>query len=227
MKDQRKKSIILLSGGLDSAANLALAVERDEPLLAVTADYGQRAAVPEFRAAVALSEYFGVEHQRVALPWLGSLGGNSLTDPSQDLPKISARSLDDLAVTQASAKSVWVPNRNGVLLNIGAAFAEKLGAEQVVVGFNREEAVTFPDNSEAFLRLASHSFSLSTLSGVRAHSYTSQMDKREIVRTLLSQKFGGKAFPFDLLWSCYEAGPKICGVCESCLRWERAKQASL
>jgi 7-cyano-7-deazaguanine synthase len=225
----RKKSIVLLSGGLDSAANLAFCLEKDEAILALTADYGQRAARPELQAAKAICDYFRVEHLVVQLPWLGALGGNSLTDSTQELPKVGAQFLDDLSVTRSSAKSVWVPNRNGVLLNIGAAYAEKLGAEHVVVGFNREEAMTFPDNSEAFLKLASLSFSLSTLSAVQAHSYTSAMDKREIVKALSGKKFGSHAldFPFELLWSCYEAGPVPCGQCESCQRWQRARQAGL
>ncbi|MCM2323242.1 MAG: 7-cyano-7-deazaguanine synthase QueC [Oligoflexia bacterium] len=215
----REASVVLLSGGLDSAANLALCVERDEPLLALTARYGQRAAESEARAARALCAYYGVRHELIELPWLGSLGGSALTDGAQGVPVLVRAELDEPQVTRASAKAVWVPNRNGVLVNAAAAFAERHGARRVVVGFNREEAVTFPDNSEEFLARASEAFRLSTATRVELFSYTVRMDKREIVETL---KRLSRPFPFGELWSCYFGGEKPCGRCESCQRLERA-----
>jgi 7-cyano-7-deazaguanine synthase len=114
---------------------------------------------------------------------------------------------------------VWVPNRNGVLINTAAAFAERLGAERVVVGFNREEAATFPDNSADYLERASRALELSTATQARVFCYTIDWDKSTIVRRLREEIAD---FPFDLLWSCYEGGTVRCGVCESCRRLERA-----
>jgi 7-cyano-7-deazaguanine synthase len=217
----RVKSVILLSGGLDSAANLAFCRQLDEPLLALTARYGQRAADRECEAARRLCRFFDVPHEIIDLPWLGKLGGSSLTDPKAQIPSLRRDELDDASATVSSAKSVWVPNRNGVLINVAAAFAERSGAKRVVVGFNREEAETFPDNSRDFMETASRSLALSTANSVEVHSYTADWDKREIVRELLRVI---PSFPFELVWSCYFGGATPCGHCESCQRYARARE---
>ncbi len=215
----RKRSIVLLSGGLDSSANLALCRLHDEPVLALTVDYGQRAFESERRAADALCRHFGVPNRVLELRWLGALGGSALTDVSLSMPQPKEGELDDRVAAEASKARVWVPNRNGVFLNLAAAFAERHGAEQVVVGFNREEAQTFPDNSEEFLERATRALELSTSNHVRVACYTVRMDKREIVAEL-DQSVPG--FPFQAIWSCYEGGQVACGRCESCRRLERA-----
>jgi 7-cyano-7-deazaguanine synthase len=187
----------------------------------LTADYGQRAAKQELQAARNLSRYYGVRHEEISLPWLGKLGGSSLTDSAISIPQLNPHQLDDLTVTQQSARAVWVPNRNGVLINLAAAFAERVGAEQVVVGFNREEATTFPDNSLEFLEKSTEALRLSTATSVRMRSYTVNWDKKEIVAEL---KKLAKPFPFDMVWSCYFGADRPCGECESCQRFKRAIQ---
>lgn len=214
-----KASVVLLSGGLDSAANLAFAVERDRVVLALTADYGQKAATQELRAAADLARHYSVPHQVVDLRWLGRLGGSSLTEQGQTVPELDSSQLDRLEITRKSASAVWVPNRNGVLINAAAAYAERLAAERVVVGFNREEAATFPDNSEDFLRKATAALALSTANQIEVFSYTLSWDKREIVAQV---RHLAKEFPFEKLWSCYLSGEKPCGQCESCQRLKRA-----
>lgn len=217
----KRKSVILLSGGLDSAANLAICRELDEPVLAITVRYGQRAQDREVQAAQALSREYQVEHRVLDLPWLGALGGNALTDSSQSMPELRQNQLDDMSVITGSAKSVWVPNRNGILINVAGAFAETLRAERVVVGFNREEATTFPDNSVEFLNRSTKTLEYSTANHVEVFSYTSLMNKTEIVQKLRQLK---KKFPFERVWSCYFGGASACGKCESCGRFERAMQ---
>lgn len=217
--DGKNLSVVLLSGGLDSSANLAFAAERDPVVLALHIDYGQRAAAPEWKAARAIAEYYGVKIERLTLPWLGALGGSSLTDRSKDVPELRSDELDTLSKTQETAKSVWVPNRNGVLLNVAAAYADRFRAKRIVVGFNREEAATFPDNSQTFLDQSTRAFSSSTQNSVEAFCYTTAMDKTEICQALKKQS---RPFPYALVWSCYHAGAEPCGRCESCGRHDRA-----
>lgn len=227
-ENTRRKSIVLLSGGLDSSANLAFTEYFDEPALAITVDYGQRAAAQEIKAAQAIAQYYGVPHKVIGLPWLGALGGSALTSQDQLVPKLKTSELDHLQTTQKSAQAVWVPNRNGVLINVAAAIAESMKAKQVVVGFNKEEAATFPDNSSQFLGVITLSLRYSTANGVKVGCYSDMMNKTEIVNALLnlSESHCKKPFPFHLVWSCYESGEKPCGECESCKRFERALNAN-
>lgn len=214
----KKRSVILFSGGLDSTANLALCREFDIPVLALTANYGQRSAQQEIRAAQKLCQYLDIPHQTVDLTWLGNLGGSALTGNSA-IPKLTLEELDQEEKTRATAKAVWVPNRNGVLINVAAAYAERLGAQHVVVGFNIEEAATFPDNSIEYLKRANEALTFSTANGVQVASYTASWDKKRIVEEL---KTLHPKFPFDLIWSCYHGEPTPCGTCESCQRFARA-----
>jgi 7-cyano-7-deazaguanine synthase len=219
VENSRLNSLILLSGGLDSAANLAFAHYFDTPVLALTIDYGQRAAMPEIKAAKNLSDYYGIPHRVLDLKWLGALGGSALTSNLIDVPTMATDKLDDLKTAEKTAKTVWVPNRNGLFINAAAAIAESMKASQVVVGFNKEEAATFPDNSSQFLGVSTLALKYSTSNGVKVACYTDMMVKTEIVQAVRNLP---KKFPQDMVWSCYHGGEKMCGECESCRRFNRA-----
>jgi 7-cyano-7-deazaguanine synthase len=214
------KSVILLSGGLDSAVNLAFCAERDEPVLALTMNYGQKAFEREKEAAQRLAHYYDVPHQVIVLDWFKNLGESALQKKESAIPHFKINELDEKSRTESSAKMVWVPNRNGAFINIAASFAEALRANRVVVGFNKEEAETFPDNSQSFLEAANQALSYSTANQVEVFSYTTQMNKREIVKALAELS---RPFPLSWVWSCYEGGKESCGECESCRRSERAQ----
>ncbi len=213
-------SVALLSGGLDSCVATRLAHAAGGIALALTFDYGQRAARREIEAARAMAARLGFPHKVVEAHWLGEITRTTLVDRSTDVPRPRAEDLDSAAANE-TAKKVWVPNRNGVLINVAAAYAESLGAESVVVGFNREEAATFPDNTLAFVDAANAALGFSTMARVRVIAPTGNMDKVEIVRA-------GRAAgaPIDLVWSCYLGGEEPCGSCESCMRLARAITAA-
>lgn len=213
------RSIVLLSGGLDSAVSLAHARRESEVALCLTFNYGQHAAPKEIEAAANLAAYYHLRHQVVDLPFLGEITGTALVRSETVLPEPELALLDDPVAAGACASQVWVPNRNGLFINIAAAFAESYGAGLVVCGFNREEAATFPDNSAGFVRAANSALSYSTLNQVKVVSYTQLLSKADIVRLGMRCRV-----PFQYLWSCYRGGEKMCGRCESCLRFKRAAQ---
>ena len=216
------KSVVLLSSGLDSTVNLFEAKEKTDVVLALTFNYGQRAAPREVERAEKIAKSANVPWKFLDLTWFSEFTKTSLINRANDVPTGSSVSIDDLKVSAESAKAVWVPNRNGIFLNIGAAFAEGLGARVVVPGFNIEEGATFPDNTQGFLTALSAAFKFSTSNGVRAECYTTSLDKTQIVargRTL--------GAPFELMWPCYFAGDAPCGECESCKRFKRATSAAL
>ncbi|MGB9802612.1 7-cyano-7-deazaguanine synthase QueC [Desulfofundulus sp.] len=215
------KSIVLLSGGLDSTVSMAQALREGRVELCLTMDYGQRAASREIAAASALAAYYKLAHRVIQLPFLGEVTTSALVNREKTIPELTEEDLNDTRKTTATATAVWVPNRNGLFINIAASFAEALGCEQVVTGFNREEAVTFPDNSLDFLEAINGSLRYSTVSGVRVVSYTARLNKAEIVQ--LGERL---KVPWHLIWSCYYDGETMCGRCESCRRLNRAMNAA-
>ena len=213
-----KKSVVLLSGGLDSTVAFKKSVDISDVVLALTFDYGQRAAVKEAAAAAKMSALYDVEHRLIDLPWLKEITKTALVCTDKKIPELSTDELDGAeGKTEESARGVWVPNRNGVFINIAASFCEALGAELIITGFNIEEAATFPDNSPEFIEAINSSLSYSTLNKVKLLSPTALLNKKEIVK--LGMKIDA---PLEFLWSCYKGGERMCGVCESCMRLKRA-----
>jgi 7-cyano-7-deazaguanine synthase len=214
------RAITLLSSGLDSVAALAIAAESLDIELAITFDYGQRAGEREIEYSQKVCEYFGIEHKIIKLDWLSEITSTSLVNRNADVPTLSFRDLDEITlakITEASAKSVWVPNRNGIMLNIAGAFAETRECDYLVVGFNGEEAETFPDNSFAYVQAMDKAFSYSTQNRVKILAPLIELCKTEIVRKALEVKA-----PLEYSWSCYHGGKVPCGECESCVRRARA-----
>ncbi|MEK2645703.1 7-cyano-7-deazaguanine synthase QueC [Bdellovibrio sp. BCCA] len=213
-----KKVVVLLSAGLDSTVNVYEAIKHHhEVVLALTFNYGQRAAKKEMEASAKIAAHLNIPHKIVDLPWFKDFNKSSLLVEDQDVPTGAQVAIDDLEKSEETKKSVWVPNRNGIFLNIAAAFAEALGAHAVIPGFNAEEAATFPDNSKEFMDASTKAFRYSTSNHVTVGCYTVHMKKPDIVR--LGQ---GLKIPWELIWPCYFSGDKWCGQCESCQRSKRA-----
>lgn len=215
----RKRAVVLLSSGLDSSVNLFESHQKDEVVLALTFDYGQKAAAKEIESSARLAEYLKIPHKVLSLKWFKDFNQSALLVDSETVPTGSQVDIQSHEKSLQTAKSVWVPNRNGIFLNIAAAFAENLKAELVIPGFNAEEAATFPDNSEDFMKEITKGLAFSTANQVRVACYTVKLQKTDIVKKGMALNM-----PWHLLWPCYFSKEKWCGQCESCLRSKRAFQ---
>ncbi len=210
-----EKAIALLSGGLDSSVALSMASDVHEIACALTFDYGQRAARREIDSATALCTKLSIRHQVIELPWLAEITGTALVDTQEDIPLTEERQLDEMAAASERARRVWVPNRNGVMVNIAACFADAQNYNIIVVGFNAEEGQSFIDNTPECAAALTKALAYSTLNAPRVVSPVVAMTKREIAAE--AHKRGLLSF-----WSCYYGGPRMCGRCESCVRTIRA-----
>jgi 7-cyano-7-deazaguanine synthase len=215
------KGVILLSGGLDSVVSLAKSKSEYNIQLALTFDYGQRAVIKEIEVSKSIAEYFNIEHKVIEIPFLKEITRTSLVNTSQTLPRLKSDDLDNLELTENSAKNVWVPNRNGLFLNIAASFADAEEFTHIIFGANKEEGTTFPDNTQEFIDKINASFEFSTLVKPKVMAPLINLDKTEIIRLALEI-----SAPLNLVRSCYLAEEKHCGKCESCLRLSRALQSN-
>lgn len=188
------KAVALLSGGLDSVVSMLLASKEVEIVLAITVDYGQRAAKQEIAASQRIAHDMGIPHKVICLPFMMELNS------------------DLLKPGNSCIVNPWVPNRNGLLISLAACLAENLGAQMVICGFNREEAAIFPDNSSSFIEAVNSALSYSTRNHVFAKSFVQNMTKEDIVRQALLLDVN-----LDSLWSCYQDGDEPCGECPSCI----------
>ena len=205
-----KKSIILLSGGLDSVVALGASLEEYNVDLALTFDYGQKAAAQEIEASQKVAEYYGVKHKIIRLDWLKDITNTALVSNDYEIPS-------DNFGTSESASSVWVPNRNGLFLNIAASYADALGYNYIIFGANRDEGKTFPDNTEEFRSQITKLFESSTLIKPKVLAPLINYSKGDIVRIAVE-----KLVPLELIRSCYGSDKRHCGKCESCMHLKRA-----
>ncbi|KZX17285.1 7-cyano-7-deazaguanine synthase [Methanobrevibacter cuticularis] len=210
-----KKAISVLSGGLDST--VATSFYKDNyDIHAITFDYGQRSVESEIHASKKICEKLGFKHSVIALPWLSNLGNSALTS-EEKLPLLSMDELDDKELTEDSASKVWVPGRNIVFTAIATSYAEAEDADIIIVGWDKEEANTFPDNSKEFLESFNDMIYIGTKKTVEIKAPAIDLNKKEIVE--LGKKVDA---PLELSYSCYTDNKKHCGICESCLRRKRA-----
>lgn len=203
------KGIILLSGGLDSLVSLGVGIEKYGISLALTFDYGQKAAEQEISTSKNICDYYKIEHKVIKLDWLKEVTHTALVS-NEDLPE----GIDN---PEQSAKSVWVPNRNGLFLNIAGSFADGNDYDYIIIGANKEEGQTFPDNTQEFIDKIDAEFEYSTQKHPKVVAPLINSDKNDIVKLALEHKI-----PLEFVRSCYASGEKHCGKCESCTRLKNA-----
>ncbi len=200
------RGIVLLSGGLDSVVSLAISKENYDIETALTFDYGQKSAKKEIEASKKICDYYLIEHKIIKLDWLKKITHNALTEDKK-LP-------DGISDT---SDAVWVPNRNGLFLNIAACFADGEKYDYIIIGANKEEGETFSDNTSEFIDKTNSVFEYSVSRDGQVVAPVINLNKNEIVRLALNNNV-----PLDLVYSCYASCSKHCGKCESCTRLKNA-----
>ena len=206
----RGGSVVLLSGGMDSATVLALACLGAEPVHALTLLYGQRHA-REVRSARALARRYRVAaHHVVELP-VGRLLPSALTDRRRRVPtRASAPGAGPIPAT-------YVPARNTIFLAIALGYAEGHHLDRIWIGANAIDYSGYPDCRPAYLRAFERLARLATRAGVeegtqiRIEAPLLRLSKADIVR--LGERLG---VPWRLTWSCYAGGQAPCGRCDAC-----------
>lgn len=203
------KGIILLSGGLDSLVSLGLGMQKYGISLALTFDYGQKALEQEVSTSKNICDYYKIEHKVIKLDWLKNVTHTALVE-DKELPE----GIDN---PEDSAKSVWVPNRNGLFLNIAGSFADGNDYDYIIIGANKEEGQTFPDNTQEFIDRVNAEFEFSTQKHPKVVAPLINYDKNDIVKQAIVHNI-----PLEFVRSCYSNGKKHCGKCESCTRLKNA-----
>lgn len=200
------KSVILLSGGLDSVVSLGIAKEKYNITMALTFDYGQKSAKQEIEASAKICAYYKIQHKVIKLDWLKEITHTSLVG-EKEVPK---------GIQETSA-AVWVPNRNGLFLNIAGCFADGEDYDYIIIGANLEEAHNFSDNTQNFIDRVNSEFEYSTKKHPKVIAPLINFNKNDIVKQAMDY-----SIPLELVTSCYNGFEKHCGECESCVRLKNA-----
>lgn len=209
---ERPRSVVLLSGGMDSGVCAALAA-RDTEAAALHMSYRQRTEERERRAFEGICDRLGIR-RRLAIrnEVLGRVGGSALTDSGIAVPEAQAQ------IGRGGIPVTYVPFRNAHFLAAAVSWAEVLGATRVYIGAVEQDSSGYPDCRPAYYRAFQEVVKAGTREGrIEIVTPLIALRKAEIVR--LGLELGA---PFDLTWSCYSREDKACGVCESCVLRLRA-----
>ncbi len=210
-----KKAISVFSGGLDCTVATSV-FDKDYEIHAITFNYGQKAFKQELKASQNICEKMGWTHNVIDLPWLSKISNSSL-NTEENIPEVSINDLDNLDKSSETASNVWVPARNTVFTSIALSYAESIGAEIIIVGWNNEEGATFPDNSKEYLNQFNELIDVGSPDNIKIEAPCIDLNKEELVQ--LGVDVGA---PMKLSYSCYKGEDDPCGVCESCVRRNRA-----
>lgn len=218
MSTDKRKAVVLLSGGLDSTTVLAIARQDGYETYALSFRYGQR-HTEELEAAKQVAANLGAARHVIADINLAVFGGSALTDDALAVPhhdSVDEVGGDEIPIT-------YVPARNTVFLSFALAWAETLGCSDVFIGVNAMDYSGYPDCRPEYIEAYERMANLATKAGVegtqrlKIHTPLIDLTKAETIKR-------GLALGVDYAWthSCYDPiDGRACGTCDSCLLRKR------
>lgn len=201
------KAIVLVSGGLDSATTLAVAINDGYECYALSFNYHQR-NIAELNAAAKIATAFKVKQHKILDLDLTQIGGSALTDDNINVPEQAS---EGIPVT-------YVPARNTIFLSFALAYAEVTGACNIFLGINAVDYSGYPDCRPEYIKSFEKMAQLATKAGVEGQNITIHtplinLSKAEIINTGTRLEVD-----YSMTVSCYQADEygRACGLCDSC-----------
>ncbi|HUL50014.1 MAG TPA: 7-cyano-7-deazaguanine synthase QueC [Gemmatimonadales bacterium] len=211
-RDQTRRAVVLVSGGIDSATTLEIARQEGFAVYALTFRYGQRHRA-ELAAAERVARAAHVLRHEVLDIDLRRFGGSALTD---DIAVPKDRPPEAIG---GGIPVTYVPARNTIFLSFALAWAEVLGSSDIFIGVNALDYSGYPDCRPEYIAAFERLADLATKRGVeqhqrlRIHAPLITLSKRQIIERGIAL-----GVDFSLTSSCYDPDPSgaACGRCDAC-----------
>ena len=205
--DEAPRAVVLVSGGLDSATALAIAVEQGFACHALSVDYGQRHTVELEAARRVVGRWPGVTHRIFPID-LAGFGGSALTD-------------SDIAVPEEPTEGIpvtYVPARNTVFLALALAWAETLSARRIFIGVNAVDYSGYPDCRPEFVSAFETLANVATKGGVEGNRLQIEAPLIHLTKAEIITRGTALGVNYADTISCYQPDPTgaACGRCDSC-----------
>lgn len=202
-----KKSLIILSGGMDSVT--LLYDRKDEIAVAVTFDYGSNHNKREEEFAKYHCEKLGIEHIIIPLTFIHDYFKSSLLEGASAIP--------DGHYEDETMKLTVVPFRNGIMLSVACGIAESRELEKVLIANHFGDHAIYPDCRKGFIDAMSEAMRNGTYKGITIDAPYTNITKTDIAKI-------GKSLGIDYskTYSCYKGGEKHCGKCGTCVERKEA-----
>ena len=202
-----KKSMIILSGGMDSVT--LLYDKKEEIALAVTFDYGSNHNKREREYAAYHCKRLGIEHIVIPLDFMAKYFKSSLLEGAEAIPEGH--------YAAENMKSTVVPFRNGIMLSIACGLAESRNLDSVLIANHFGDHSIYPDCCALFIKAMGDAMKLGTYAGIKIEAPYTDITKTDVAKI-------GKALGVDYskTYSCYKGGEKHCGKCGTCVERKEA-----
>ena len=200
-----KTAVVLLSGGLDSATVLYYAKAKGYKCQVLIFDYGQRHK-QEVACGVKIAKASRCAYKilKINFPWKGSaLLDNKIKVPEKIVPGVPV---------------TYVPARNIIFLSFALSLAEVIKASAIFIGAHAQDYSGYPDCRVEFFKAFIEMAKVGIVAKHKIQILAPLLNKNKSQIINLGRELG---VPFNLTWSCYRAGIRPCGKCDSC--YYRAK----
>ena len=205
------KTVVLVSGGMDSVAALYQAHTEHTVVGAVSFDYGSKHNHKEIPFAAWHCRQLGIPHRAITLDFVGQLFKSDLLKSGGAIP--------DGHYEQQNMKQTVVPFRNGIMLAIAGGYAESIESQGLVIAAHSGDHAIYPDCREDFMKAMADAIRLGTYAAVEILRPFIHNTKAEIARR--GHELG---VDFAQTWSCYKGGDVHCGTCGTCVERREAFQ---
>ncbi|MDA8792713.1 7-cyano-7-deazaguanine synthase QueC [Bacteriovoracaceae bacterium] len=206
----QKKSLILVSGGMDSGVLCSIAAQTKDELYFLHLNYHNKTHIKELSCFRKLCTHFNIPAERqkiIDLAFLKDIGSSSLTDSSIEVSDFSEISL------QGEIPSSYVPFRNSIILSLAVSWAESIGIRSIYIGANEEDSPGYPDCRQSYYDCFNQLIKQGTKEGdIQILTPLISLMKKEIV-----EQGNQLHTPFEHTWSCYKEADIACGKCDSCV----------
>jgi len=207
LSTKKRKAVVLISGGLDSATCLAIAKEQGYECYALSFYYGQRHRI-ELEAAANIAKSMQVQEHKIIPIDMSGIGGSALTDMQIAVPETETQGIP---VT-------YVPARNTIFLSYALGWAEVLVADAIYIGVNALDYSGYPDCRPEFIDAFKKMANLATKVGVEGHIIDVETPLIDLSKAEIIKRGLALGVDYSKTISCYQAGHdgEACGRCDSC-----------
>ena len=200
---KNKKTIVIVSGGMDSITVLYDAVDRGYDVEALSFNYGSNHNNKELPLAKWHCEKLNIKHTIIDLP-LSKYFNSSLLEGADKIPEGHYE--------DENMKSTVIPFRNGIMLSFAIGYAENIGAKYVMLGSHKGDHAVYPDCRKTFTKSISLAGQLGTYNEVQVISPFNDLMKWDIVKRGIELDVD-----YSKTWSCYKGNDIPCGKCGTCV----------
>lgn len=203
------KTVVLVSGGMDSVVALYQAATEHEVVTGLSFDYGSKHNHREIPFAKWHCDKLGIPHQTIPLHFMNDCFDSHLLNSGGEIPE--GHYEDD------NMKQTVVPFRNGIMLSIAAGFAESQGAEAITIAAHSGDHAIYPDCRSDFMDPMAQAIEAGTYAKIQIVRPFLEIRKEDIAARGIELNVD-----FSQTWSCYKGGDRHCGKCGTCVERKEA-----